>query len=371
MSFSQIPNDWRVPGVYIEFDSSGAGTSTTSKRALLIGESDAGSATALTPTQVGNAASGEALFGAGTMLANMVAAFRAGNATMELWGLKLTGNAQVGDAIAALGDERYDYIAFPYTDDASLDTLETELASRWDAMRNIPGRAFVAYKGGLAASSAFGNSRNSQHVCCMAMGESSDEPYLWAATVCGVASKSLANDPAQPLQYLELPGLNPQAIDKRFSATENNVLLYDGMSTHRVQRTGVVQIERLITMYQLNEAGSPDTAYLDLNTPETLDAIRDKQRGYILTRYPRYKLVRDGTEFGAGQQIVTPNLIRTSLLELYREMEDSGWVEDFEAYNASLVVEIDADNPTRVNVFDEPNLVNQFRMYAQRSSFIV
>ncbi len=48
-----------------------------------------------------------------------------------------------------------------------------------------------------------------------------------------------------------------------------------------------------------------------------------------------------------------------------------GWVEDIEHYKTTLVVQIDSDDRNRVNVADQPNLVNQFRILANKNQFIV
>jgi phage tail sheath gpL-like len=134
---------------------------------------------------------------------------------------------------------------------------------------------------------------------------------------------------------------------------------------------GTCKIERQITMYQTNAAGLSDASYLDLCTPETLERIRYEQRLMISQQYPRHKLASDGTNYGAGQAIVTPKIIRGQLLALYKVMETKGWVEEYDAYDAQLIVERDIDDANRVNWRDTPNLVNQFRVGAGKQQFII
>jgi phage tail sheath gpL-like len=91
----------------------------------------------------------------------------------------------------------------------------------------------------------------------------------------------------------------------------------------------------------------------------------------IAQKFPRHKLADDGTQYGAGQAIVTPSIIHGEFLALYREMEKKGWVEEYEAYAATLIVERDVDDRKRLNWRDSPNLVNQAMVFAGKQQFIV
>lgn len=280
-------------------------------------------------------------------------------------------NPVLTSTIAAFGDTWWNWIANPYTDATSLTALETELATRWGPTVQKGARAFSAYRGTPAASATFGNGRNSPHVSCIGTGISPTPSYLWAAVNTAIAARSLSIDPARPLQRLVLPGVLPPKLTERWLQSERNAALYDGISTHTVDVDGTVRIERQITMYQTNSGGIADASYLDINTPETLERVRFAQRARIAQSFPRHKLAADGTQYGAGQAIVTPRIIKAELLALYRTMELNGWVEGFDHYKTTLVVEIDSADANRINVSDQPNLVNQFRVHAQNTKFIV
>lgn len=280
-------------------------------------------------------------------------------------------NPDLAAAITAMGDTWYNWIACPYTDAANMTLLEAELNRRWGPTVQTGARAFAAFRGTLANTQTFGNGRNNPHVTCMGMSVSPQPPYIWAAVNATIAAKSLSIDPARPVQRLALTGIMAPALTARFTREERNVLLYDGIATHTVDTDGTVRIERQVTMYQTNSGGIADASYLDIETPETLERIRYRQRARILQKYPRHKLAADGTQYGAGQAIVTPSIIKGELLALYREMEADGWVEGFDHYKETLIVEIDAADHNRVNVNDQPNLVNQFRVHAQKTQFII
>lgn len=280
-------------------------------------------------------------------------------------------NPVLTSTIAAFGETWWNWIVNPYTDTTSLVALEAELNTRWGPTVQKGARAFSAHRGTPSASATFGNARNSPHVTCIGTGISPTPSYIWAAVNAAIAARSLSIDPARPLQSLVLPGVLPPKLTERWLQSERNTALYDGTSTHTVDVDGTVRIERQITMYQTNSGGIADASYLDINTPETLERVRFAQRARISQSFPRHKLAADGTQYGAGQSIVTPRIIKAELLALYRTMELNGWVEGFDNYKSTIVVEIDAADANRINVSDQPNLVNQFRIHAQNTKFIV
>lgn len=280
-------------------------------------------------------------------------------------------NPTLTATIAALGDSWWNWIVNPYTDATSLTALEAELNTRWGPTVQKGARAFSAYRGTPSNTATFGNGRNSPHITCMGTGLSPTPTYIWAAVNAAIGARSLSIDPARPLQRLVLPGVLPPKLTERWIQSERNTALYDGISTHTVDVDGTVRIERQITMYQTNSGGIADASYLDVNTPETLERVRFAQRARISQSFPRHKLAADGTQYAAGQAIATPGVIKAELLALYREMELKGWVEGFDHYRDTMVVEIDAADANRINVSDQPNLVNQFRVHAQNTKFIV
>jgi phage tail sheath gpL-like len=176
-------------------------------------------------------------------------------------------------------------------------------------------------------------------------------------------------DPARPRQTLALPGLLPPATDQRFTLSERNILLHDGISTFMVDQGGNVAIERLVTTYQTNAFGVEDISYLDVETMRTLAFLRYSVRTRIALRFPRCKLASDGARFGAGQPIVTPKDIRNELIALFRQWEDAGLAENIDQFKTDLLVERNASDPNRVDALIPPDVVNQFRVFAAAVQF--
>jgi phage tail sheath gpL-like len=128
-------------------------------------------------------------------------------------------------------------------------------------------------------------------------------------------------------------------------------------------------IARETTMYQKNLYGYTDDAYTDATTLATLARLLRNQRQAVTSKWPRHKLADDGTRFGPGQAIVTPNSIRAELVAQYDIDMWNGLVENLNAFKANLIVERDSNDPTRVNVLYPPDLINGLRIFAVLAQF--
>ena len=283
-----------------------------------------------------------------------------------------SGDPDIDEVIAALGDEQWHGIVLPWTGKAGLASLAAELDRRWGPMVQKESITFTAFRGTHGETAEFGANSNSHLITCMGTGDAAPQaPYLWAAVYGVVALASLETDPARPLQTLELAGIIPPPLKERWTMEERNLLLHDGIATYMVQAGDIVAIEREVAMYQTNKWGEADPSYLDITTPATLGYIRYATKSRITQKYPRHKLASDGTRYSPGQAIVTPSVIRGELLALYRELEYAGIVENFDAYKADLIVERNGSDRNRVDVLAPPDIVNQFRIFAMKTMFVL
>lgn len=491
MALGSIPNDIKVPLVYIEIDNSNAlsGTPALAQKVLVIGQQLAtGTATALTLNRITNSDSQmDALYGYGSMMSRTLKAFRASNQytdvyalgvadlsagtaakgeitiaaasvkagvialliagesvqvavndsdtaatiatavidkinanknlpvtaalkgatteTVELtckWkgstgndldvrynyydgevlptGVTLTLIAMTGGAgtpdmdavIAAVPNEWYNHIVMPYNDTQSLNKLRDELVTRWGPLKMIEGIAYTAFRGTFAETGAFGVARNDYLFTCMGTNKSPHAPFEFAAAYAGQASYSLGIDPARPLQTLVMTGLLPPAKELQWDMTERNLLLGDGIATYMVTPGGEVAIEREVSMYRENAFGDPDPSYLDITTPATLGYLRYSLRTMVTNRFPRHKLANDDVlaRLDPGQPVVTPKIMRTAMLELANnDWVPKGLMEDFDGFNATLNVYRDSSDQNRLNCVFNPNIVNQFRIFAALMQF--
>lgn len=282
-----------------------------------------------------------------------------------------TSNPTLTAGIAEMGDNWYHVIANPYTDSTSLTALENELADRAGPMRMIDGCMLAAKNDSYSNVAALGESRNSGRSVILRTNNSPTASDEYAAHVAGIAALSAQNDPAQPFQTLALPYILAPALTDRDTLQERNLLLYDGIATTRVNSGGDVEIERLVTTYQRNAAGSPDTAYLDLNTPLTLMFLRYQFRVQVADKYPRAKVADDGQRFTAGQSIVSPSVMKGEAIAWFQNMQDLGLVEGLDQFKADLVVQRNESDPNRIDILLPPDLINQLVVVAAQIQFLL
>ena len=283
-----------------------------------------------------------------------------------------TNPTLTGAPITAMGDDEYDYIVHPYTDAASLDALDMELndtVGRWAYNRQVYGHAYTALRGNLATLQAAGTARNGQHHTIAGIDVDTPNPaWEYAAAYAGANASGLNVDVARPTQTLPLNGILAPRPGKRFLLNERQVLLSYGIATSYFGG-GLMRVERAVTNYQRNSFNQADPSYLDSETMHTSAHVIRFMRSRITQKYSRHKLANDGTRFGAGQAIVTPNVIRGELIAAYADLKLDGIVENSEAFRQNLIVERNATNPNRLDVLLPPDYVNQLRIFAMLNQF--
>ncbi|MBC2655148.1 phage tail sheath subtilisin-like domain-containing protein [Pseudomonas sp. MSSRFD41] len=288
---------------------------------------------------------------------------------------KMAGGAGVPDqvaAVAALGDEPFEFICMPWTDVASLNTWQAVMddsVGRWSWAKQLFGHVYTAKRGTVGTLVAAGQARNDQHMTIQALEPGVPQPaWVQAAALAARTAVFISADASRPTQSGSLPGLDPAAASERFTLTERQSLLNYGIATAYYEG-GYVRIQRSITTYQKNAFGQADNSYLDSETLHQSAYIVRRLQSVITSKYGRHKLAADGTRFGAGQPIVTPSTIRGELIAQYAKLELEGHVENAERFAEHLVVERDARDPNRINVLFPPDYINGLRVFALLNQF--
>lgn len=279
-----------------------------------------------------------------------------------------TSNPDIDDILAAIGDEQYHTIIFPWTDSANLAVMYEEMQRRWNAMVKKEGMAITAASGSHADLTTLGDSVNDECLCIMGAQGSPTTPWEIAAVVGAISARE-ASDPNRPLQTIEMPGVMAPLKEDRYTEAECNLHLFDGISTYTVDIGGVCHIQRMITTYKQNDAGVDDISYLNVETMRTLAYLRYSTRVRMALRYPRHKLADDGTEISPGQLIATPKTIRAELIALAIQWMDIGLVENIAQFKRDLIVLRNTQDPDRVDAIIPPDVINQFRIFAAKLQF--
>lgn len=263
-----------------------------------------------------------------------------------------TGNPDIAPALAALGDTWYSDFVTPYTDTASLAAMRAELDDRWGPLRQQDGFAWTAYRGTYAQMSTYGAARNDKLLQVLGCGLSPTTPDEVAAIFGGVCAYELKNAPGRQLQTVRLTGMLAPSPTDRLDRAKRNLLLCDGISTHRVDADGNCILDRVITTYQKNAFNIDDVSYLDTTRMRCLAVGRYQMRARMSQVYARAYLAADGTVPTAAVQdavVATPNGIMGTAVAAYAELIDALVFTDMATFKAESRVELDGADRNRAN----------------------
>ncbi|MGB2984353.1 MAG: phage tail sheath subtilisin-like domain-containing protein, partial [Phycisphaerae bacterium] len=270
-----------------------------------------------------------------------------------------TSNPSLTALIAALGDVWYHVWTHPYTDAVSLATIENELASRFGYERSIDGVSITSASGSFGTLVALGDSRNSPHQSIVAQAGPSPltPPLEFAAEVAAIIAREGEIAPQRPFTTLAMVNALQVAEGDQFTEQERNFFLFDGIATTKSSDGGKVRLERIITTYQTNDAGSPDTAYLQLNTLLQLMYARFSWKAEVARTYPRHNVAQTGTVVGFGQAVVTPRDIRALALGWHKKLQALAIVQDYAQFERDLVVQLSETDNNRIDFILPPTLI--------------
>ena len=264
---------------------------------------------------------------------------------------------------------KYEVLVSTLYDTTSMSGIEDFCHSRWDAMSAEEGVCIFSATDTKDNLATKGNARNSQYNILVGQENYVDMPLEIAGAVAGQVAKSVQNDPALPFQHLKLEGITGGKPADVLTEDEKNYLLKNAIST-LYEGTSGVYIQRLITTYKTDSMGNPDNSMYDANVMFILSHIREDTVTTFSRKFPRFKLADAGTRIAQGQRIVTVETFEVEMRALYSSWIDIGLVEQQSEFNDSIIVERDTVDLGRVNMGISPNLINQFRILAIRTSFL-
>lgn len=280
-----------------------------------------------------------------------------------------TGDPASGDLASQIGLRWFRYVALGITDAATLSAWHAESKRRYKVPVQAGFRAFTAFRGDYSAAASFGETKNYEHITDLWLGINPPTPWEAAATLAAAAAPKLYNNPVISLEGTSLPLMTADVGYNDF--TKGNSLLFKGMSIMEVGTDGACYIRRLISMYQTRSDGSADDAYLDINVAEAMERIRYEQRMGAVKKFRGTVAAKTDEGYRPGLPITTEDGVKAFLLSLYKNvlLAEKGWVQAYDYYKSTLVVEQDADNPSRFNFLDDPVVNSPFYILAGRSMF--
>lgn len=283
-----------------------------------------------------------------------------------------TGAPVISTALAALGDEQYDWIISGFGDDTtvtSLKNLLSDVSGRWAWNRGIFGHAFYAREDTSGNLTTHGLAQDNRHVTCiprLSGGGYAQPTWQWVAALAarivpwlsdGANGNVSRNQTGLVAQGLRLPRDKTKWLDY----ATRNAMLVSGLSTWLAQIGGGVAIDKIITT-QRTVGGVTDTTFRDIQKiGQMMYAIR-RFRSSLAYEHAN-KAIADDNPGNAGT-ISTVRDIAATLVHEYRTMVNSGVLENTVGFAERLRVERDNDNPNRVNILAPLDTANPLDIFA-------
>lgn len=278
-------------------------------------------------------------------------------------------SATLTAAVAGLGDEPFDWIAYPYADSGSIAIMTSFLLGRWGPMSQAYGYFITTAKTTAGGAVSAMDAQDSPYGSYVPVQNVPAPTFLWTAAIAAVAAVHLQDAPelSRPVQTLAVQGLRgPKALADRWSVVQRQTFYFDGVSGWTVARDGTIMLDRLVTMYQTNVYGQPDQAFLDINTmAQLMYGLRYLQQ-LITDTYPRSALA-DSNPFNL-QGVVTVADIFNTLVHGYVGLVQLGVFENSAVFQQMLIVERNTQDPNRVDCFLPLDAVNQLRVFAANAT---
>ncbi|HZZ04640.1 phage tail sheath subtilisin-like domain-containing protein [Paraburkholderia sp.] len=261
-------------------------------------------------------------------------------------------------ALAAVFGAQYNIYSSSWTAQPQLTALRTHLDSISSALEQRPAIGVAGTGGTLATTTTLAGQLDSGRITIGWHPGSISLPAEIAAAYAAVIASE--EDPARPLNTLALTGLDVTPVPSRPGRTEQESVLYNGVTPFEIGPGDVVQIVRSISTYTKDAQGIDDPALLDLTTIRTLDYVRKACLQRIALRFPRDKL-----------STRTPPKVRSELLDVLKKIEDLEIIENVDDNKAMLICERDEQNVNQLNGAIPADVVNGLHIFAGRIDLLL
>lgn len=262
----------------------------------------------------------------------------------------------ITEALTVVEPGNYDILVSGYVG-AGAD-LATHLDTVSGPIEQRPAIGIIGYVGAAASGIAAAAAINSGRVSIPLLKASKSPAWQIAAAYASVLA--FEEDPARPLNTVALTGIAAPSVANGLTRTEQETLLYGGVTPLEAGNDAIVRIVRAISTYTTNAEGSDDPALLDITTIRTLDYVREAVRARISARFAQAKLNTRTTE-----------RVRAEIYDVLRLLENEEIVENVDALFDDLVVERDEADPNRVNAQIPADVVNGLHVFAGRIDLIL
>jgi len=237
--------------------------------------------------------------------------------------------------IPNLENNQYNLIAQPYTDNANLILIDTALTDNFKATEMLDGFCLSGIDDSVSNLTTKSDTINSAFITLLDNYSVFATGFEQAAEMIGLVGDIAQSDPGAGYLNKILPGLLP--LEERIR-TERNVLAGGGIATVRTQGTTVIVDRTATTLVKDAQAIAIDVDDADLRVFLTISYVRYT---FVvrMSQYQNIKVGNDDDIFGAGVQVMTPNLYKQYLILNYQQLVSDAVCENLQAFEDSIIVE--------------------------------
>lgn len=262
------------------------------------------------------------------------------------------------DALEAVFASDYNIYCLPWASQEQLVALREHLDGVSHPLEQRGAVGVAAHTGDLDQAVILAGQINGGRISLASLpGTSSTGPEVAAAYAAVMAWEE---DPARPLNTLDLAGIAVPPVEKRLSRNQQENALKNGVTPLEVGPGGTVQIVRAVSTYTVDAQGVADVSLLDITTIRTLDYTRKAVRERVALRFPREKLSSR-----------TAAKVRSEILDVLRKMEELEILEEVEANADGVIVERDLQDVNRLNARIPADVVNGLHILAGRIDLLL
>jgi phage tail sheath gpL-like len=262
------------------------------------------------------------------------------------------GDQDIGPALEQVAGKHYHIICSTFTDDLNARKLSDHIDLVSNAIEKRGCIGVMGWRGTLSTGTTFANEINSGRITIAWYKNAMESNGIIAAGYAAVIAGE--NDPARPLNTLEIKGLRKTADASWPLFAEFNSALYNGLTPLQIVNNRV-QIMRAVSTYVKNATGTDDPALLDITTIRTLDYVRDAVNQRIALRFPREKLSER-----------TPLRVRSEILDVLYQCENAEILEAVLENKDKLIVQRNPNDPNRLDAVIPADVVNGLHVLAAR-----
>ncbi len=258
------------------------------------------------------------------------------------------GNTDITTALSTLGNTWYTHIVCPYADATALAALKTYGDIRFDPGVKRPFEAFVPYATDYSTFNTAISALNCQWITALNVEGLYDLQSEMVAAFVGVYAASCQANPERPGKNLTLPAIRGNPA-KSWSYAQKNATVLAGGSTFNTLADGSVVFADVVTTYKTNTQGAADDSYR-----QTCTVIGNMAKSYSLenlflgTPFDRATIVDDAAVTNKDYAI-SPKRAKAFLMGLIDWWISQGWSKNRDAIMASIIVEINQSNPSRLD----------------------